>query len=175
MSDDVGGGASRTTEPAAGSSAATDVSIREYLISIIAGDRKTNRERFVFLSLLGGVIWFFVERHLADLNHENARVAKVTESSVSADTYQANEQRRDSERSGLEEWRKDVDRDRTQGVTREEFQRDTKTDKRAGFDSGTKIVMAVIAACVLGLGILNYQALHTSKPVVVTPTVTVSK
>ena len=33
MADDVGGGASRSTDPAAGSSAATDVSLREYVIS----------------------------------------------------------------------------------------------------------------------------------------------
>lgn len=31
MNDDPGGGASRTTDPASGSSAATDVSLREYL------------------------------------------------------------------------------------------------------------------------------------------------
>lgn len=162
---DGGGGASRSTDPASGTSSATDVSLREYFNEKISGDRKTNRDRFVFVAALGGVIWFFIERHLADLNHENARVAAVTEKSVSSDTYEANEQQRKSESDKLEGWRHDVDRDRTQSVSRTEFQTEGNISKRGTIDTTTKIVGAVVAACVLGLALLNYQALHrTSVP-----------
>ena len=37
MSDAVGGGASRSTDPASGTSAATDVSLREFLVVLING------------------------------------------------------------------------------------------------------------------------------------------
>lgn len=43
---DSGGGASETTEPAYGSSAATDVSLRTYLIALINGAEQRSDERF---------------------------------------------------------------------------------------------------------------------------------
>lgn len=172
---DPGGGASRTTDPAAGTSSATVVSLREYFNEKIAGDRTTNRDRFVALTVVGGIIWFFVERHLADLNHENARVASVTEKSVSSDTYAANEARRDDEREQRREWEKTVDSNLTQSLSRQEFQHDSKSDRRGTVDTSTKIVGAVIAAVVLGLAILNYQALHNDPaPVVIVPSETVT-
>lgn len=42
--DEQGGGASRSTDPAAGTSAATDVSLREYLMQAIENSRKECRE-----------------------------------------------------------------------------------------------------------------------------------
>lgn len=166
-----GGGASRSTDPAAGSSAATDVSLREYFNEKINSDRKLNNERFLFGGVLGSVIWFFIERHLAELNHENARVASVTERSVSQDTYDANEQQRKKEADELREWRKQKDQEATQGVSREEFNRDVKGDKRQSFDTTTKLIALGVSIVVVGLALLNYQALH-NQPVVVTPTVT---
>lgn len=45
MNDGDGGGASRSTDPAAGSSAATDVSLREYLMALLhAQDRHLTSE-----------------------------------------------------------------------------------------------------------------------------------
>ena len=41
---DEGGGASRSTDPAAGTSAATDVSLREYLMQAIAASRQECRD-----------------------------------------------------------------------------------------------------------------------------------
>lgn len=43
---DEGGGASRTTDPAAGTSTATDVSLREYLTSLIDAAEKRSDARF---------------------------------------------------------------------------------------------------------------------------------
>lgn len=45
MTDDAGGGASRSTDPAAGSSAATDVSLREHFAALREADRELARER----------------------------------------------------------------------------------------------------------------------------------
>lgn len=46
MAQDPGGGASRSTDPAAGSSAATDVSLREHLTSVIDAFERRSDERF---------------------------------------------------------------------------------------------------------------------------------
>jgi hypothetical protein len=166
-----GGGASRTTEPAAGTSAATDVSIREYFEALRRNDSAKSRERLAWLVAVGGIVWFEIQRRLENLNHENARILAAQERSVSSDTYQANEQQRKSESQELAEWRKDVDRDRTQSISRDEFQRDTKSDRHSSIDTTTKIIGAILAAAVLLLGILNYTALHH---VTDTPPVTVT-
>ena len=44
--NDEGGGASRSTEPAAGTSAATDVSLREYMIALLHAAEKREDLRF---------------------------------------------------------------------------------------------------------------------------------
>ncbi len=44
--NEEGGGASRTTDPAAGTSTATDVSLREYLTALISAAEKRSDERF---------------------------------------------------------------------------------------------------------------------------------
>lgn len=63
MTEDTGGGASRSTDPAAGSSAATDVSLREYVMSTIASlDRHTTAE----------IASLRRETHLANENAEKA-------------------------------------------------------------------------------------------------------
>jgi hypothetical protein len=173
--ENLGGGASRTTDPAAGTSSATDVSLREYFNEKIASDRQINRERFRAAAAMGAVIWFFIERHLSDLNHENARILKQQESTVSSDTYNANEQQRDKEADELGDWRKEVDRDRTNAVSRAEFTSESKVDKRAGLDTTTKLLGAFFAAAILLLGILNYTALHRTTdtpPATVTVTTT---
>lgn len=172
MTED-GGGASRSTDPAAGSSAATDVSLREYLNEKIHADRKLNNERFAFAAALGGVIWFFIERHLSDLNHENARVAKVSESSVSSDTYNANEQQRKAELDKRDEWQGRVDAALGRGVNRDEFQRDTReltrderTDRRVGYSLSLQVLAGGIGVILFMLVVFTtYRAIKPSIPV----------
>lgn len=172
MAED-GGGASRSTDPAAGSSAATDVSLREYIEALRRGDGDRSRERLAWLIALGLVGWSQVQRRLEILNHENARVAVIAEKTVSGDTYKSDEDRRQDERTKLDGWRKEVDLDRSRTITRDEFQRDVKRDNFASLDSTTKVIAAVAAALVLGLGILNYVSLHrNNSPAVVTVTTT---
>lgn len=169
MAQTDGGGASRSTDPAAGTSSATDVSLREYLNEKIHADRKLNNERFTFAAVIGGVIWFFIERHLADLNHENARVAKVSENSVSSDTYKANEQQRTSEQAKLDEWRKEVDTDRSRTISRDEFNKDTRLEtqadreyRRGNWSLGAQL--AAVAAAVIGAGLLLFTTYRAIKP-----------
>ena len=49
---DEGGGASRSTDPAAGSSAATDVSLREYVTLMVEAERVRVNERFLSVEKL---------------------------------------------------------------------------------------------------------------------------
>jgi hypothetical protein len=162
--DDPGGGASRSTDPASGTSSATDVSLREYLNEKIDSDRAITRERFIGLGLIGAIIWFFVERHLSDLNHENARILKQQEGTVSSDTYKANEDQRKTEANNLNEWRKEVDKDRTTSVSREEFQQDNRAQRQGIFANRTSIVSIAVALGVLLLLLLTYLAAHHTHP-----------
>lgn len=168
-----GGGASRSTDPASGSSAATDVSLREYVEALRRGDDERGRERLAWMLGIGVLVWSQIQRRLEILNHENARVATIAERTVSADTYQSDESRRSAERLKLDEWQKEVDGDRSRSITREEFQRDTKREGRATVDTSTKIIGAIGLAIVIFFAILNYQALHNNQGGV-NPTVTVT-
>ena len=153
-----GGGASRTTEPAAGSSAATDISLREFFQALRNGDEARGRERLGWLLFLIAVVWFEIQRRLENLNHENARILAAQQSSISKDTYDANEQQRKSEQLELSSWRKEVDKDRTQAVSREEFQRDTRVEKRAVLNSNVGITIVVIGLIGAVIGLLTYLA-----------------
>jgi len=170
MAGDEGGGASRSTDPAVGTSSATDVSLREYLNEKIDSDRQTNRERFGFLIALGCTIWFFIERHLKELNHENARVAKVSENSVSQDTYTANQAQHKAELVKLDEWQERVDAALGRGVVREEYQTETKTDRRGSWSTGMQI--AATGAAVLVALLLVFTTYRALKPVATSPAAT---
>ena len=82
------------------------------------------------LTAFSAFAWSEIQRRLTNLNHENARILAAQASSVSADTYAANEQQRVSEAAELSAWRKEVDRDRTQSVSREELNRETRGDRQ---------------------------------------------
>lgn len=60
-----GGGASRSTDPAAGSSAATDVSLREYLMQAIQDSRRECRDNIAHL-----------EKHFDEVQRHNEEVAR---------------------------------------------------------------------------------------------------
>lgn len=185
--NEEGGGASRSTEPAAGTSSATDVALKEYLSEKIGrtnerieNDRTTNRDRFAFVAVIGGVIWFFIERHLADLNHENARVAKVSENSVSSDTYKANEQQRKSEQDKLDLRLAKYDENFTRTLSREDLTRETKgearsqsADRVALRNSNSNQLRAIAAAIAVALTLLTYATLHY-RPAPAAPTQTVT-
>jgi hypothetical protein len=169
-----GGGASRSTDPAAGTSSATDVSLREYFHALMDSDRSHGRERFYWLIGLGGIIWFEIQRRLENLNHENARILAAQETSISKDTYDANEEQRKAEQANLESWRKEVDKDRTTSISRDEFQQDSRAQKRSTLDSRTAIIGVGVSLLVAVVFLLTYVAArHTSAPTP-TPIVTVT-
>lgn len=172
-----GGGASRTTDPASGSSSATDVSLREFTGMQIGYERQSSRLLVGFITALGAFAWSQIQRRLEILNHENARVATIAEQTVSSDTYSSDSARRDDEREKLDDWRAKVDEKFTQSVTKEEVRQDQKMGQRYTIDTSTKVIAVVIAAAVLLIGGLNYAALHhttITPPTTVTVTTTVA-
>lgn len=157
-----GGGASQTTEPATGSSTGTDVSIDRFFTALRHEDSQREKERFGWALALGGIIWFFIERHLAALNHENARVAGIAAGTVSSDTYRSDEQRRTDERDKMDTWRSDVDRKFTQAVTKDEVKDDATVGRRAKAGSvwqwigGTAgLIFLLIALATIGFNLLH--------------------
>jgi len=154
MDTDSGGGASRSTDPAAGTSSATDVSLREFEDEKIKAVRVGIAALFVF----GAFAWSEIQRRLEILNHENARLLQQQEKTVSQDTYTANESQRKQEQIDLNIWRKEVDRDRTQSISRDEFQRDNREEKQSGFDNSAKLAALAIAATVIVVNVLLYYA-----------------
>jgi hypothetical protein len=136
-------------------------------------DRSHGRERFYWLIGLGSIVWFEIQRRLENLNHENARILAAQETSISKDTYDANEEQRKAEQANLESWRKEVDKDRTTSISREEFQQDTRTQRRSQVDLSTRVASAVIALVVAVIILLTYIAAHRTSPTPI-PTVTVT-
>lgn len=127
---DQGGGASRSTDPAAGSSTATDVSLREHIAMMIGYERSSTRLMVGFAAVAGGFAWSQIQRRLEILNHENARVATIAAQTVSADTYDSDKSRTDDERDKLDSWRAGVDEKFTRAVTRDDLVRETKGDRQ---------------------------------------------
>jgi hypothetical protein len=151
-----GGGASRSTDPAAGTSSATDVSLREVVTSWRKDDNARVLERFGWLIALIGTIWFFIERHLAELNHENARVATIAAATVSEDTYKSDKARTDDERDKLDDWRASVDEKFTKSLTRDDLSRETKGDRQIL----TGNLLALVSLLAVVSGVIGHYLFH---------------
>lgn len=162
--EEAGGGASRTTEPAAGSSSGTDVSLREHFGALRQADQTLWRTMFGMITVLGFVIWRELQRRDETLNHEAARLQASVAANVSADTYQANEQQRTAERAKDETWRKKVDDGLAQTVGREEFKAEAKSDRRqidGARVAGLSVLIAVIGVVI---SLFAYQLLRHAHP-----------
>jgi hypothetical protein len=158
--DNGGGGASRSTDPASGTSTATDVSLREFITTLRAVDIRSAKYAVFALFAFGAFAWSEIQRRLEILNHENARLLQQQERTVSQDTYSANEQQRKEEQQEYKKWKEDVDRDRVQSVTKEDLIRETRSTRNQGVQSSTSVISVIIAVVILGLAILNYFALR---------------
>jgi hypothetical protein len=154
---DEGGGASRSTDPAAGSSSATDVSLREFLSTSIRYERSNTQLLVGFMGVAGAFAWSQIQRRLEILNHENARVAAIADQTVSADTYASDKNRTDDERDKLDAWRAGVDEKFTKSITRDDLQREVKVDRTTLTDTTTKVLAVIIAAVLV---VLTYVAIH---------------
>ncbi len=138
------------------------VPLREYLAALRDSDSHRSQERLYWLASVGVIVWFEIQRRLEILNHENARLLAQQERSVSKDTYDANEQQRRSEQADLAAWRKDVDTDRTQSVTRDEFQHDYREQRQGIFQNRASVVALALTFVLVVLALLAYIATHHS-------------
>lgn len=169
-----GGGASRTTDPAAGSSVATDVSLREHLGLQIVYEGKIARMFVWFAGMLGMFAWSQIQRRLEILNHENARVAAIADGTVSSDTYKSDKARTDDERDKLDGWRAGVDEKFTKTASRDELQRETKSERRGNVTFIQGLLATGIAVVGISLTLLTYHSLRSRQPTqTVTTTLTV--
>jgi hypothetical protein len=112
-------------------SSSDEVSFDRYFTELRISDQQRSKERMGWMITVGSVIWFFIERHLAALNHENERVALIAAATVSEDTYKSDKARTDDERDKLDVWRGEVDKKFTQAVTKDEVKDDVTINRRA--------------------------------------------
>jgi len=136
------------------------VSLREHFDILRETDQSRARERLLAIVTFGCFAWSQIQRRVENLNHENERILAVTEKTVSQDTYFANEGQRQAEGRELAEWRKTVDESRTQAVTREEFERDTRgearlerTDLRGAFTTAHGVIGLVLVVVSIGVSL----------------------
>jgi hypothetical protein len=173
--DGGGGGASRSTDPASGTSSATDVSLREYLMQAIDGrfrlltssvDEHARQSRFYIaaVSAFGLFAWFQTKEHLESLNHEAKRLDVYLQSTVPQGTYNADEQRRKEDQNRITLALDEVTKKVAQAATKEEVQHDSTASRRAGIGTGTSVVAACVGLIIVVLAVLNYQALHKVAP-----------
>ncbi len=151
MSDE-GGGASRSTDPAAGTSSATDVSLREFVSMQIGYERRGTLMLLSGVFGLGAFAWAEIQRRLVNLNGEAERIKAAQSASVSADTYQANERQRQAERRSLEERLGKYDENFTKAVTRDDLARETRTDRQITLSQ----VIAIVAVAATIAGIIGH-------------------
>jgi len=172
MSDhDEGGGASRSTDPASGSSAATDFFIRASLTEKIEGDRRLLRVGAALVGALAVTTWFEIQRRLENLNHEAARIQSAQNASVSADTYKSDQSRLSADRAKREDWEKNVNEKLTTAASREDVEKSVKGDRQT--NTGLWLVVAGIIVAVV-IAAVTIGVARQNAPVVTTPTVTVT-
>ncbi len=144
-----GGGASRSTDPVAGTSSATDVSLREFVSMQIGYERRGTLMLVTGIFGLGAFAWAEIQRRLINLNGEAERIKQAQSASVSADTYQANERQRNEERRSLETRLGKYDETFAKSVTRDDLERESKSDRQISLSQVIAIV--AIAATIAGV------------------------
>lgn len=161
MTDEIGGGASRSTDPAAGSSAATDVSLREYFGSLIHSlDR-------------------FVTAEIAALRRETGTANQVAERAITVAADEAKE--RLASHNGLIEQMRVKD----EGFATKTSLVDYKEAADLRFGRLEKFQAMIVGALILvsGIGVANvvkvwgpttHPVVPTEQVVTVTTTVTTS-
>lgn len=172
----VGGGASQTTEPAAGSSAGTDVSLREYVSALRDADLRFDEER---------------DRRYAEVETEREKALSIKETADLAALHLAREIQtyKDEKANDL---RSQIERERgsyaTQSdlrgaiekieaiikpladfVTQQQGKRESRGDARASIGTGGVIIAAVATLLAIGTTYqLTKNTAQTPAPVVVT-------
>jgi 16S rRNA C1402 (ribose-2'-O) methylase RsmI len=104
--DEQGGGASRSTDPAAGTSAATDVSLREHVTMMVQNLQERCDERFRAMQRATDIAFEANERRLDAVNEFRAQLGDQTRTFVTREVMDAHVSRLQGEiervRSDLE-------------------------------------------------------------------------
>jgi len=87
--NEEGGGASRTTDPAAGTSAATDVSLREHLTLMVHSLERRLEERFTAMQRATDVAFRASEARLDSVNEFRAQLSDQTATFVTREVLEA--------------------------------------------------------------------------------------
>jgi hypothetical protein len=165
MSDEVGGGASRTTDPAAGTSSATDISLREYFEALRHSDDKVDQWIYRYYEER--------DRRYYEINIEREKALKIKEEADqrALDLKAENQAYRDEKANEL---RSQIERERGNYASRsdlaalsDKFEAQLKplTDyatrqqgRTAGIGSSAAIAYAIlIIAATLGVYFLNHH------------------
>jgi hypothetical protein len=152
MSED-GGGASRTTDPAAGTSTATDVSLREYLTQRIDAVEKRSEARFESMEQALKLADVATERRFEGVNEFRATLSDQAQHFVTIETLNAI----------IERLTAQAERNRDAI-----FELSKRIDRREGEESGSRITKGSLytafgaAIAFLGLMIVlaNYLTTH---------------
>jgi hypothetical protein len=164
MSDEVGGGASRTTDPAAGTSSATDISLREYFEALRHSDDKVDQWIFRFYEER--------DRRINEVNIEREKALKIKETADLAALGLAREiQTYKDEKAN--ELRSQIERERGNYTTRGElaslsdkFETQLKpiadyVTSQQGRSAGINATAAAIfAVAVVLINVILYYAIH---------------
>jgi vacuolar-type H+-ATPase subunit H len=153
MSDDPGGGASRTTDPAAGTSAATDISLREYFEALRHADDTAKQWIFRFYEER--------DRRYSEISVEREKALKIKEEADKrALDLQAETQAYKDEKAN--ELRSQIERERGAYVTQAELKPIIEfVNRQQGRSSGISTAAAVAYAfATLLVGALLYYVTH---------------
>lgn len=103
---DEGGGASRSTDPASGTSAATDVSLREHVTMMVQNVERRCDERFTAMQRAIDVAFQASERRLDSVNEFRAQLGDQTRTFVTREVMEALVSKLDAE---IDQCRRDIE------------------------------------------------------------------
>ena len=153
MSHDDGGGASRSTDPASGSSAATDVSLREYLTSLIDAVEKRSDARFDAMKEAVAKVAEANEKRFDSVNEFRQTLSDQAAQFVTRDTLGA---LADKLQSGIDRNREDLDT----LAQRLDLSQGEAAGSRITKASLYTVITVATAVLIVAVALANYFATH---------------
>jgi hypothetical protein len=159
-----GGGASRSTDPAAGTSSATDVSLREHLTSLINAAEERSDQRFESMKAMVETAFKVSESAIEKAEAaDNKRFDSMNEFNTRIDTILSNTVTRETVDALIGKLESEIDRNRE-----DLDQLSKRIDLREGQAAGSRLtwgnMAALVATAATALGIIivlaNYLSTH---------------
>jgi uncharacterized protein with von Willebrand factor type A (vWA) domain len=150
---DEGGGASRSTEPATGTSAATDVSLREYLMAAIQAEARRSDARFDAMQQAVDAAFASSQRAIDKTNEAlEARFEGVNEFRATLSDQASNFVTKDALASLTDKLQAAIDQNR-KDLDALEKRLDLKEGQEAGsrLTTGTLVTVITVGVGVIGL------------------------